>query len=585
MTFRVEKNVMIPMRDGIRLATDLWIPDHPTSFPTLLVRLPYSKDAYPAAEIDYPTNPNIFRLLMEGYAIVYQDCRGTGESEGIFDPLMNEADDGVDTVEWIGRQKWCSGSIGTFGHSYLGFTQWATASRAPEGLKAIAPAVSAPDFYAAPFYSAGGALSWHAVWFWANIISLTPTNNANRSDLQPLAIMNEAIAMLENAQEHLKMNPPIEQDLYQNLFSWWESMLMHPERDSYWTDSAPSEHLDSVSVPALSIGGWFDLFAGETVKAYTHMRSEGATRAAREGQRLIMGPWDHAYLLGDYHDRQFGPTSSVYSADLTQAHLDFFDEHLRAPSNMPSTAAAPVRIFVMGVNQWRDEQDWPLPDTTYVDHHLSGGAAPENEGRLNVSPTVTAGAAQYVYDPSNPVPTTGGRLMMPASRNQVGPVDRRMLGKRDDVLVYSTPPLVDPVEVTGFVTAILFVSSSAVDTDFTVKLLDVDPSGRATYLTDGIVRMRYRNSLTEPTLLEPETVYEVTVDLAVTSNVFLPGHRIRAEISSSDFPRYDRNPNTGSEIATSSSWITATNRVHYGPDYPSRLVLPVIDRTTNTETV
>lgn len=581
MSFHVQKNVMVPMRDGVKLATDLWLPESDKPTPALLVRLPYSKDGYPAAEIDYVTGPNIFRLLEEGYAIVYQDCRGTGASEGDFEPVVNEADDGVDTIAWLCEQPWCDGSIGTFGHSYLGITQWAAASQAPQGLKAIVPAVSSADPYQFPWYSPGGALSWHTVWFWCYLMAFYPTNAAAADPRGPWGVMGEALKMVEDADGRMRHLPLIDQPLYRELWPWWDTILTRATRDGYWRDQSAVEQVASITAPALHIAGWFDVFGPDSTRTYRRARDEASTETARNGQRLIIGPWDHAFLMGEYHDRQFGVSSSVYSADLTQAHLDFFDRHVRGREEAPDLA--PVRIFVMGANEWREEQDWPLPDTAYTAYHL-GATSPANSlhggGTLGTEAPTSSTTDSFIYDPENPAPTLGGRVMMHASLNKVGPVDQRSVETREDVLVYTTQPLEQATEVTGQVQAILYVSSSAPDTDFTAKLVDVAPDGCATYLTDGILRMRYRESLEVPTLLEPGQVYEARIDMGITSNVFLPGHQIRLEVSSSNFPRYDRNTNTGDDIATATTLRSATNSVFHGGSHLSRLVLPLIQRAT-----
>ena len=335
-------------------------------------------------------------------------------------------------------------------------------------------------------------------------------------------------------------------------------------------------------MPALNIGGWFDIFVSNTTRTFTEMRQRGGSGDARDGQRLIIGPWDHLNSTGIYPDRRFGLMADALYADLTGAHLRFFDRWLRGRTDALE-GSAPVRIFVMGIDQWRDEQDWPLPDTTYVDYFLdSTGRAntADGDGQLRDEPSSDEHTDIYLYDPRRPVPTLGGRVMSPSTANAAGPVDQRPVESRDDVLCYSTPVLDHPVEVTGHVSLTLFVSSSARDTDFTGKLIDVFPDGRALFLTDGITRARYRQSLAEPELLTPDEIYEITVDLSVTSNVFLPGHRIRLEVSSSNFPRFDRNTNTGRSIADdhNEDLQIAVNRVRHGPQYPSRLVLPLISR-------
>lgn len=335
-------------------------------------------------------------------------------------------------------------------------------------------------------------------------------------------------------------------------------------------------------MPALHVGGWFDIFAGNTARTYTRMKAEAGSPEAREGQRLIVGPWDHLNYAGIYQDRQFGLAADALAADLDGAHVRFYDRWLRGRTDALD-GSAPVRIFVMGIDQWRDEQDWPLPDTTYVDYFLDGAGAAntaEGDGVLRTDRPSEETTDSYTYDPAQPVPSLGGRLLLPAALNAVGPVDQSAVEARADVLCFTTPVLDEPVEVTGHVSLVLHVASSARDTDFTGKLVDVHPDGRALYLTDGILRARYRNSRAEPELLEPEQVYELRLDLSVTSNVFLPGHRIRLEVSSSNFPRFDRNTNTGGAINTETldQAVIAINRVMHGPEHPSRLVLPIIRR-------
>ena len=578
-SYRIEKDVMVPMRDGQTLATDLWIPDG-GPVPTLLVRTPYGKDV-----------PNLlgnsinFQALLEaGYAVAHQDIRGTYRSNGEFTPMVDEPSDGADTVDWLGRQPWCDGNVGTFGASYLGWVQWATASEAPPGLRAIAPAVTTSDYYTAPWYSEGGAFSLHMSLWWSTLMSFFGAQRALAAGIGGPDAMMELAGMLGDLEPRLAAMPSGDQPALAG--SWWPEWVRHADRDEFWQNLSVADHLDKVTVPALHVGGWFDIFAGSTARTFARMRKEAGSAEAREGQRLIVGPWDHLSYTGLYHDRQFGLMADVLAADLTGAHVAFFDRWMRGREDARGDAldgSAPVRIFVMGIDEWRDEEDWPLPDTRYTDYFLGGpGQANTAEGDGVLTPEAPgpdAGDA-FTYDPADPVPTVGGRLIMPSSLNAVGPVDQREVEAREDVLCYTTPVLEEPVEVTGHVSLRLFVASSAPDTDFTGKLVDVFPDGRAIYLTDGILRARYRDSLAEPEPLEPEKVYEVTLDLSVTSNVFLPGHRIRLEVSGSNFPRYDRNTNTGGTIAEESleEAVAANNRVLHGAGHPSRLILPIINR-------
>ena len=368
--------------------------------------------------------------------------------------------------------------------------------------------------------------------------------------------------------------------------------MEHPARDQFWQDLSVLDHAEQVTVPALHIGGWFDIFAANTARSFTELRARAGSTEAREGQRLIIGPWDHLNSTGVYPDRQFGMLADAITQDLTGEHVTFFDRWIRgragdAPGGAPVSAtpvsSAPVKIFVMGIDQWREEQDWPLPGTSYVPWYLDGSGQANTgagDGRLGPQAPADLATDTYLYDPMRPVPTLGGRVMLPTTANAAGAVDQRPAEARDDVLCFTSETLTEPLEVTGHVSLILFVSSSAPDTDFTGKLVDVFPDGRAIYLTDGILRARYRNSLAEPEPLTPGQPYELSLDLSVTSNVFQPGHRIRLEVSSSNFPRFDRNTNTGGAIAGESAGqvMVAVNRVLHGPEHPSRLILPVISR-------
>jgi uncharacterized protein len=580
MSFAVKKDVMVPMRDGVELATDIWLPDGSGRAPTLLVRIPYSKDL--PNLYAYALVPNIFALVEAGYVVVCQDCRGTFRSGGEFVPMVNEPDDGADTITWLLGQPWCDGNIGTYGGSYLGFVQWASASSSTAGLTAIAPAVTTTDYYTTPWYSEGGALSLHTIHLWTTLMALNDARRAAGAGSGDRQALMELVGMAADLQPHMAAMPVRDQPLLEKQWQWWAEILAHPARDQFWRELSVADRFGKITVPALNIGGWFDIFVNNTARTFTELKANGGSAAARDGQRLIIGPWDHLNQTGIYPDRQFGLLADALSCDITGQHQRFFDRWLRGqPDAVDGTA--PVRIFVMGVDQWRDEQDWPLPDTRYADYHLhSSGRAntAAGDGELRSEPADVAHTDTYLYDPQRPVPTLGGRVMNPPSSNAAGPVDQRPVETRDDVLCYSSPILEQSVEVTGHVALTLFVSSSAPDTDFTGKLVDVFPDGRVIFLTDGILRARYRKSLAEPEPLTPGDVYEVNLDLSVTSNVFLPGHRIRLEISSSNFPRFDRNTNTGGVI-TEESGIqaqVAVNRILHGPDHPSRLVLPIIER-------
>jgi putative CocE/NonD family hydrolase len=567
------------MRDGTALATSVWLPKSGSSFPTLLVRTPYGSEMM---SIFAPPSPNIFRLMREGYAVVIQECRGTFKSDGIFVPHVHELDDGSDTLDWIVAQPWCDGNIGTYGSSYLGMVQWDMASTGHTALKAIAPSVAPADRYLSPWYSSGGAFSPGAL-VWGALMTLNKVGRElERGQGDPGAMVAMASMMLDISGLKTRV-PLLDQPLLREHMPWLvDTALGHPERDAAWDSSISVESPAKIRTPALIIGGWYDLFIGETLRTYTELRLKGATADVRDGQYLVIGPWAHSMngLLAMYPDRIFGPTATVEASGLHDAHISFFDHYLKGTSAKLDRPR--VRLFVMGIDQWRDEVEWPLPDTIYTDFHLSGDG-PANTasgaGTLSAGPSINEQKDSFLYDPRRPVPTLGGTGL--ALLEWDGAADQSPLHERDDVLVFKSEVLTEAIEVTGPVKCHLFVSSSAIDTDFTAKLVDVHPDGRAIILCDGIQRMRYRNSLTDPQFMVPGKIYEITIDMIGTANVFLPGHRVMVEISSSNFPRYDRNSNTGGVIAAEdeSRMVAAVNTLHRGRQHPSRIVLPIISRT------
>ncbi|OLF14737.1 CocE/NonD family hydrolase [Actinophytocola xanthii] len=580
MTFTVEVDVPVPMHDGVALATNVWRPAGPGPFPVLLVRTPYGKDD--AGTYCNPKLPDVFAFVEAGYAVVAQDVRGTSRSPGAFEPHVHEGRDGVDTLLWLAAQPWCDGAVGMWGGSYMGFAQWQAAASGAPALRAIAPVMSSADPYGAPWYSPGGALSQDAVLTWGTLSAL---RNLRRDLAGDPADAQALLAGLSDPRLLHDPLPVADRGALTRSLPWVGEVLDHPERDAFWQDVAAIDRCADITVPAFQVGGWYDVFIGETVRSYTTMRRHGGSAAAREGQRLLIGPWSHAdgTDLGTFPDRSFGLDGSIKAVDVTGAHLRFFDRWVRGRADTPDDGNR-VRIFVMGIDRWRDEMDWPLPDTRYTDFFLDGtGHANSAAGGGVLTRDVPSETAvdTFRYDPRRPVPTLGGTVLAAAPGAYPGPADQAAVETREDVLCFTTAVLDRPVEITGHVSLVLHVSSSAPDTDFTGKLVDVHPDGRAILLCEGIRRARYRESLIEAAPLTPGTVCELSIDLCVTSNVFLPGHRIRLEVSSSNFPRYDRNTNTGGPIATEGEddLAVAVNRVHHGPAHPSRLVLPLIERT------
>ncbi|MDS0134605.1 MULTISPECIES: CocE/NonD family hydrolase [unclassified Amycolatopsis] len=575
MTFTVEVDVPVPMRDGVALATNVWLPDGPGPFPALLVRTPYGKDD--AGLYGNPKLPDVFALVEAGYAVVAQDVRGTSRSPGTFVPHTHEGPDSVDTLAWLAAQPWCDGAVGMWGGSYMGFSQWQAAARNVPALRAIAPVMTSADPYAAPWRSPGGALSQDAVLTWGTLSAL---RNLRRG------LDGDAGALLSGLSDPRSLHEPLpiaDRAAVTRSLPWLGDVLAHPERDAFWREIAATDQCERITVPALHIGGWYDVFVGETVRSYRMLRRRAGSAAARDGQRLIIGPWSHpdGTDLGTYPDRSFGLAGSIKTAGVTEAHLRFFDRWVR-DRELPEDTHR-VRIFVMGTDEWRDEPDWPLPDTRYTGFFLDGGGRANTaagDGVLASDAPAENATDTFRYDPRDPVPSLGGTVLAAAPGTYPGPADQAAAEAREDVLCFTTPVLERPIEVIGHITLVLHIRSSTPDTDFTGKLVDVHPDGRAILLCEGIQRVRYRESLTEPVLLAPGTDAELTLDLGVTANVFRPGHRIRIEVAGSNFPRYDRNTNTGATIATDGpdDVVVAVNHVHHGPAHPSRLVLPVVER-------
>ncbi|WP_103344022.1 CocE/NonD family hydrolase [Amycolatopsis sp. CA-126428] len=587
MSFTVEVDVPVPMRDGVALATNVWLPDGPGPFPALLVRTPYGKDN--AGLYGNPKLPDVFALVEAGYAVVAQDVRGTSRSPGTFVPHTHEGPDTVDTLGWLAAQPWCDGAVGMWGGSYLGFSQWQAAVHDVPALRAIAPVMTSADPYAAPWRSPGGALSQDAVLTWGTLSAL---RNLRRGLDDGRGDPADAGALLAGLAEPPSLHEPLPiagRAAVTRSLPWLGQVLDHPERDAFWREIAAIDHVERITVPALHIGGWYDVFIGETVRSYTTLRHRGGNAAARDGQRLIIGPWSHpdGTDLGTYPDRSFGLAGSIKTAGITEEHLRFFDRWVRGRPGLPDDTHR-VRLFVMGADEWRDEPDWPLPDTRYTAFFLDGGGragTAGGDGVLTRDTPAEDATDTFHYDPHDPVPSLGGTVLAAAPGTYPGPADQAAIETRADVLCFTTPVLQRPVEVTGHLTLVLHIRSSTQDTDFTGKLVDVHPDGRAILLCEGIQRVRYRESLTEPALLAPGTDAELTLDLGVTANVFRPGHRIRLEVSSSNFPRYDRNTNTGATIAAddADAVVVAVNHVRHGPAHPSRLILPVIERPTSEE--
>ena len=567
----IDYSVPVPMRDGVTLSAEVYRPARPGRYPALLSRTPYNR----SNPIAGASQLDISRAVRAGYAVVIQDVRGRWDSEGEFYPFANEINDGYDTVEWAAVQPWCSGRVGMFGASYVGATQWLAAIAGPPHLQAIMPTVTGSNYHENWTYQ-GGAFSLGFNLSWTLNQLQTESLARNRGRLPYFGSLWEAnFDALDGLDEQLAHLPlrEVPSVVRPNLVRYYSDWLKHPNDDDYWHQWCIEDHYSDIKAPSFNIGGWYDIFLGGTLRNYTESRRLAEDERARSGTRLVVGPWaHHATAGGGAGEYGFGIRAEWSNLDVDGIRLKWLDRWLKGDPN-GSEEEPPVKIFVMGLNRWRDEDDWPPADITYLPYYLrqEGGLSPEK-------PAGDEPFDAYLYDPRDPVPTRGGALCCYPTGLPPGPFDQRGIEARSDVMVYSTPPLDRDLEVTGPIVVKLWAASSAPDTDFTGKLVDVEPDGFARNLTDGIIRARYRYSRSNPELIEPGRVYEYTIDLWATSNLFKAGHRIRLEISSSNFPRFDRNPNTGAQPGSDTRLEPAMQRVFHDTRYPSHVRLPVLDR-------
>jgi len=589
--------VMIPMRDGVHLATDIYFPALngcvvQEKFPVILERTPYNKSA-----AEYVTHGTYF--AKRGYIYAIQDVRGRFSSEGDWYPFAKEAPDGYDTVEWLAAKPWSDTQVGTMGGSYCGSSQSALATLNPPHLTTMIVAVGASNYYHCSMRQ-NGALEQR---FMIYAFRMATTSKEALADPILKAALDRAYS---NVGEWI-MRTPLKKGrsplrLLPNYEQWVIDLFTHGEYDDYWKQRGYAisqyykEHAD---VPTLYFGGWYDSYARATCENYTALNKIKKTR-----QILLMGPWTHGGWGVSYAgDIDFGNHSLINYDDLRLAWFDHFLKGRRTEV----VDWTPVKIFVMGTGDgennyqgrlnhggyWRAEGDFPLPDTQFTPYHLHAN------GRLSTTPAHTPDhlPSRFSFDPRDPVPTVGGGISATASLiMQAGAFDQRgrmdffgcedtlPLDARSDVLTFQTYPIELDVEVTGPITIKLHAASSALDTDFTAKLIDVYPSnadhpdGLAINLTDSIIRARYRNGWEKPELMKPEEIYEFTFQLYPTSNFFKKGHCIRLDISSSNFPRFDVNPNTGGDLGIERRFQLAEQAIYHDAQHPSRVILPVIKR-------
>jgi putative CocE/NonD family hydrolase len=562
---RLEKNVEARMRDGVILRADVYRPPAPGRYPVLLQRTPYSKNDRDAAR-------RFGAIAARGYVVVVQDTRGRYMSEGTAVP-HDEGDDGADSVQWAASLPEADGRVGMFGGSYLATTQLQAATRQPPALVALYPASSYSRRHDMVFQGGAFYLSDGLAWNLGQAMDVQRRVLTPRVDRDgPIGLTSEDSARLRATWLwYLPLKSFDERDL-DRFAPGYKQMLAHPDADAFWAPGDIEAQHGRFLVPAFHLTGWYDTLLAGTLRNFTGLRAHAGTETARRHQRIVIGPWTHARptpastRIGDV---DFGPEAGF---DADAAMLAWFDRWLRGA---PAREAAPIRLFVMGENRWRDEHEWPLARARQTPYYLrSGGRAntSSGDGRLEMTAPASEPPDRYTYDPRDPVPTGA------AGGYSRAPIDRRQVEQRPDVLVYTTPPLIEDVEVTGPIALTLWIRSDARDTDFTGTLVDVFPDGTARALADGILRARYRGGKRAQKLLTPGEAVELTIDLGATSNLFRAGHRIRLEVSSSNFPRFDRNPNTGGVFGEDREVRRAAQDVLHDAAHPSRLVLPIVPR-------
>jgi putative CocE/NonD family hydrolase len=549
------------MRDGIRLYGDLYRPRAEGKYPVIIVRTPYG------VQRDAVHEPMI-KFAQNGYAIFIQDTRGRYESEGKWEPFRTEAEDGYDTIEWAAKQPWSNGKVATQGGSYLGHVQWRAGSLTPPSLVTMFPAVASTNIYA-NWITLGGAFRLSFNYGWGVV------RMPNRIML-PQYWHSEAYSPTELKYETILNHLPLSNGDLESaggVVQHYRDWVTHADYDDYWKSISDEERFDKVKVPAFTSGGWFDIFVQGTINGYVGMRRHGGSEKARRESRMIIGAWGHgpSQKVGDV---DFGP---INNRNQFETELRWFDYQMKGVRN-GLEKEPPVELFYMGINQWQHEQDWPIPGTKYTPFYISSGGqanTPAGNGRLSASKIDGAPSDQYRYDPNDPVPTVGGNNCC-GTPTQAGPKDQRPLAGRKDILVYNSEPLREPMAIAGPVKMKLYAATDGPDTDWVVRLIDVAPDGFAINICEGILRARYRQGTARPSLLTPNQTYEYEVDLVGTANVFLPGHRIRVDVTSSHFPQFDRNPNTGEPQGASAKVRVAAQTVYHSADRASHILLPLV---------
>ncbi len=548
----VQKDVMVPMRDGVRLSADLYRPSNEGRYPVILLRTMYGKHN-PGHK--YSFTASLF--ASQGYVFIVQDVRGKFDSEGEFYPYSYEAKDGYDTIEWAGTQNWSTGKVGTYGFSYWGSTQWLPAPLQSTYLKAMVPIVTSQDVYPRWIYNGIFRINDVLVWHYENA--------PKRAQSAEGVDWDRAVRTLPliKADDSLGADIPAYND--------W---INHPRPGPYWDRVRVDDKVAAIQAPALIIDGWYDYYLNLAIEDFKRMKAAGGSDEARRSV-LLVGPWTHA-SKSKFADADFGKQASFMKQ--VRTILAWFDYWLKGEKN-GILDEGPVRFFTMSANEWRAEKEWPPAQTRFAAYYLrSEGKANSAKGDGILSETAPKAGKpdSYVADPENPVPSVGGTSIF--GKLKAGPFNQREVESRDDVLVYTTAPLAADTEVTGPVKLVLYASSSARDTDFAVKLAEVRPDGVSVNVQSAVYRASNRMSLVKPSPLEKDRVYKFEIEVGNTSMLFKKGHRIRLQIAGSNFPEYGRNLQTGEDNGTTAATVKARQTVFHDRERPSRLILPIVPR-------
>lgn len=550
MAVKVVRNIKVRMRDGVELATNVFLPDENGTWPVVLVRTAYNRNFVCPSD-----------FLAKRIAMVVQDCRGRYASEGFFYPFVNEEKDGYDTLEWIAGQPWCNGKIGMYGASYLAATQFYAVISGNNRLSAICPQFMTGDCWKQAYYC-NGAFSLGLTWSW---LCFETNNRTSEAQTMPMLDVGNL----------LKSLPIIELDEKSGagIVKSYRDFVSNNFYGSFWKKfSLSTKHFEKFQIPVLLIGGWYDYYPAEMFRIFQQLRKHSKTAEIAKSHKIIIGPWTHGInassILGEI---DFG-RESLKENDATVRWLDCI-LHSKDPSEFQK---APIKIFIMGKNIWQDEYEWPPERIKYEKWYI------HHNGLLNKKPPSDEKIDKFDYDPGNPVSVIGGNHSI-GSYNpglyeiaKPGPYDQKVLESRKDVLVYTSEVLKEGIEIIGPITFILFASSSAVDTDFVVKIADVYPDGRSINISEGIVRGRFRNDIWRtPVLMEPGKVYEFRIEMMPTAYFFKKNHRIRIYVTSSNFPLWDRNLNTGKNPATDTSFNIAHQSIFHDSTMQSHIILPV----------